>query len=518
MSENTRQITISPKFFKKERDNYSQWSFCFFRELTQNSRDAGASRILISVRQEPGSNRAKTSFTDNGEGMTADVRDRVYFALGETTKDLATTEGGFGKARIVTCFAHHSYALHSQDWKAEGVGASYTCSQAENYLYGCRVDVDVDATDKWNRPIDMMKSLENYLKFCQFQGCNVYVNGNLWTDWCYKNQLVKTLSFADVYANKSGGKYPGLMIIRLRGAVMFTRPIRGKAQVVVEIKPEKAKEVLVSNRDSLLNEASYELDRFIEEICVDVKSALRTCNKSITTYGNKPKVTKRLNAKPTKIEPANLQDMKDILASFAAQKGIAIARDASEADWNRLATNIQVDILIDSAVIWNESELPAVRKIVDSYDPRSWCAMQFQGRDYMKGRCKRDLLRIWTVIVDSMLEEWLEISKQDSITWVPGFIFSESYGAYHAKENGSDTHMFLLNPVKDTGLMKFSLRNQAHWSQMLSMACHEIVHVGIGSHDEDFASALTTLNGIALAKRNDIFRKIKGLLVKPVLA
>jgi hypothetical protein len=76
-----RKVTIHKSFFKKERDGfYSDWSIAFWRELFQNSVDAGAQNIRIYIDQKEGRgsfgnfradppNIVRVVFADDGCGM-----------------------------------------------------------------------------------------------------------------------------------------------------------------------------------------------------------------------------------------------------------------------------------------------------------------------------------------------------------------------------------------------------------------------------------------------------------------
>ena len=68
-----------------EAARYGSDPLVFVRELLQNARDAGASRVEISVRQEGG--RDRVGFLDDGCGMTSEHARRYLFALYASSKD-----------------------------------------------------------------------------------------------------------------------------------------------------------------------------------------------------------------------------------------------------------------------------------------------------------------------------------------------------------------------------------------------------------------------------------------------
>ncbi|TLX16985.1 ATP-binding protein [Rhizobium sp. MHM7A] len=133
-----RKVTIHKSFFKKERDGfYSDWFLAFWRELFQNSVDAGSENIRIYLDQKEGRgsfgnyrsdppNVVRVVFADDGCGMSYDVLDDVYFAIGHTTKTADDgSVGGFGRARLMTCFSQDRYSILTQDNFVVGEGGDF---------------------------------------------------------------------------------------------------------------------------------------------------------------------------------------------------------------------------------------------------------------------------------------------------------------------------------------------------------------------------------------------------------
>ena len=291
---------------------------------------------------------------------------------------------------------------------------------------------------------------------------------------------------------------------------MFCRGIRGDAQVVVEIAPRKSREVLVSNRDSLMQTCANELDSFIQSIAVDTRSALKSHGRKVITLGRNPRVTRR--------KTKNKAVAEVLVAAIRPSDPnmVGSGRRAAEVGQLEYETSDKaiIDDLVGSAVIICESENPDVRKVVDSYDPRNWQWTEWAGRPgkpYLKGRVKRDLLRIWTIACDAVLESWLEIQQEDEISWRPGFIFSdEDLAAFSRAPDGAAA--LLLNPVDDKGKLKFSIRKQEDWSVLITLAAHEVVHFVAGYHDENWASIMTDLVGKIMGRKKEIVRRIKDIL------
>lgn len=138
-----RQISVPKAFFVGERDKfYSNWIEAFPREFVQNSVDAGARNISISIEsapakgsfgKEPGKDTVtRVTFEDDGTGMSRQVLENVFFALGESTKrgDDGQT-GGFGRARIMQAFSQMRYAIRTREWMVEGDGCDFDVVSAE---------------------------------------------------------------------------------------------------------------------------------------------------------------------------------------------------------------------------------------------------------------------------------------------------------------------------------------------------------------------------------------------------
>ncbi len=129
-------LSVDKGFLRGERDQYyNDFTIAFWRELFQNSVDAGATDISIDIEERqprryggPGAPEKVTNicFLDNGHGMTAEVLNDVYFKMGRSTKkDDGGSIGGFGRARIMTCFSQESYSILTKDRFVSGDGPTF---------------------------------------------------------------------------------------------------------------------------------------------------------------------------------------------------------------------------------------------------------------------------------------------------------------------------------------------------------------------------------------------------------
>lgn len=344
-----RQVSTPKAFFESERDRfYSEWTLSFWRELFQNSVDAGAKVIDIRVDAAPSRGTfddpapelaevTRIVFSDDGCGMTQDVLDRVYFSIGASTKQGGDSIGGYGRARLMTCFSNVRYSIlttdrfvigDGPDWVNYDLGravdqietaliklgaqdgeraeraldglradASMVLSAlAQDGYRGCRIEVDLDPTKGYGsrRPTrdNMLAKLREYLSESQLSP-KVMINGETAEEFfkvegrlqARRGPVRRTLTaigegdpveFANVHLSegaKAGHK--GKAIVRVAGASMFVEDIAGDIQVIVELDPEHAREAMTSNRDGLRNEYRSAFQLLLQEIAVDTKSALR---------------------------------------------------------------------------------------------------------------------------------------------------------------------------------------------------------------------------------------------------
>jgi hypothetical protein len=231
-------ISVDKVFFRKERDQfYGNWVMAFWRELFQNSVDAGSKSISISLEDkpargafgapaDPNKNVTNVVFADDGHGMSAETLNDVYFKMGKSTKDAedGSTIGGFGRARIMTCFSQERYTILTKDrfvmgdgvhfehgsldqqieellkyvWELENVEGEASRISADALrrdleilteanarragFKGCRVEVDLDASpsESWRATPgnfeNMQAALRQYLSESQLP-CSVTING-----------------------------------------------------------------------------------------------------------------------------------------------------------------------------------------------------------------------------------------------------------------------------------------------------------------------------------------------------
>lgn len=488
-------VTIPKSFFVKERRMYSQWQFAFWREFFQNSIDAGATRIDVQT-VDLGDNRIQVIFTDNGSGMSRDTLENVYFRLGATTKENQDMVGGFGRARILTCFSMADYKIHTRDNLVIGDGGDYQITEAE-YFPGCEVTVTIEEESYST----LMLHLDNYLRFSNMS-CDVFLNDVRYINWLKVNKCIRHLEvndnpFASVYLDKESGiRYR--MTIRVRGVLMYTQYVSTDSHVVVEIDPDKSRTVLTANRDSMQADYSRVLNEFSQELASETKTALmpkfKKKNMSIRGRGLFYSCGQQ-----EKIKSVPLSTSERIDATVRVQEIIGgtknfepkLSQNLEASVGRTLMENLTSDL--PDIFIVDDTTNEKIRKVIDNYVPVNWVTLERNGKMVNKGSVIYKLLMFWKIAcehaVDSLLRAYPQMS---GISWGIGWVFSDSTDAIcHQIDNG---HALLLNPVDAEGNLKFFISSMESQKKLMAYAKHEVAHICMMYHNEEYALTLTHID------------------------
>jgi hypothetical protein len=503
-------VTVPKQFFVKERRMYANWQFAFWRELFQNSTDAKANRIDVDiVKKDDGV--IGVSFSDNGSGMNREVLENVYFCLGSTTKLGGDTVGGFGRARLLTCFSMKNYTIHTQDNLVQGEGGSYEIATVD-YRQGCLLQVEIE-----NENYDKLyQSLDNYLRNSQMY-CEVYVNGGRFTNWNYRRKLTRQLeandsSFAHVYVNKSAGNYS--LLVRVSGALMYSQSIGANAQVIVEIHPSMSRDILTANRDGMYSLYSSVLDSFVRELAVDTMTALkpRFRNKNATIKGRglifsqneRTKLSEEAGrlASKSSLEIVDSSGPKEL--SSPAIRVAEFIGGIPEVVNNVKPVGVIIQPLVNrvgkkyysnlpDVFIDDDTENEKIRKVIDQYNPENWVVAMNGKTLYNKGVTMYKLLMLWKVAceyaISAMMKKHSDIAQ---VIWGIGWVFSDTSEARHKFIDGGSA--LLLNPVDSSGKLCYKLNNQDDQKRLMALAKHEVAHTIYSYHNEEYASLLTDID------------------------
>ncbi|SOC26728.1 Histidine kinase-, DNA gyrase B-, and HSP90-like ATPase [Thalassospira xiamenensis] len=324
-------------FITRRVDGHSDWITAFWRELFQNSVDAGSKKISIKIndaspkgsfgRPATMTNAIRVQFEDDGCGMDMDTLENVFFSLGQSTKNKdGASIGGFGTARLMLCFSQGRYSIRTRDLIVEGNGSEYTCrtladeisevksalrvagdqddtksallaerlSELEAfpaYVDGCIFEIDIDPNEPvrdWDKASQsrLRTALARYLSKSDIS-CKVEIDDGTTPVPTKKRKVVGTLEVSDdfdqnqafgtIHTSKGkGALHKGEVLVRANGTLMYSHDIQDSGvQVIIEINPEMVREVLTENRDSMKEPYRGVVNEFLNKLAVDNHSTLK---------------------------------------------------------------------------------------------------------------------------------------------------------------------------------------------------------------------------------------------------
>lgn len=499
-----RHITIGPEFFIKAKNDYANWHWAIVREFFQNCIDCGSTKISVSCDEESGMTRL--AVINNGTPMDEDILINKLLSLGSSGKNFeGENTGGFGKAKEILYFCHANYQIHSGSLLVDGVGAAYDLRTDCAFFPGTMSIITIEGSHS----TELLKEIGRFIGYTQWDGSfevnGVEKKGELW-----KGSPRRDLGFAKVYTNRS---FRYLMIVRMNGTPMFTKGISLDRCVIVELKG-KSDEVLMSNRDGLVEPYSSELSDFVTELAVDKRSALKNRRRGpryIQYRGKKMCHQRVLDVAQVVDLAATAARVADAVAGTPAEPttaGVAVSldpptppsyREEVETGGRSAARDVptgtyrpsRVATLGTNFILKNETDL----KIPAYYDPGSG-----EFSDY-----SRKLVRIWGRLMVEM-HRLFDVEDEFSI----GFIFDDgdevSTEAEH--ENGDFGRVYYLNPcvvVEQNHTYSKSFKKRFKLTErdrLVMIALHEFVHgLGLGWHDERYANKLTDMAAKVMKER-----------------
>lgn len=489
------QITISKRFFEVELKNYSDWKRAFWRELFQNSVDAGSTEIHVNITQGPKGD--VVSFQDNGPGMTRETLENVYFQLGETTKISTDTVGGFGKARILTCFAHEGYEILTQTSHVVGSGSEYSLTEIP-LIPGCLVTIETAHS--------MMYSLKDFLSLCSIK-CAVYINGEKFSNWYRTYKVSAQNELGSIYVNKKGSS--DLMVVRVNGVWMFSRWVTSTVPVILELDLVRSREVLLSNRDGMSYQYSRMLDKMVSDLQANQSAVLKETPKTLKVYGDLK--TRRSQKKAEKDENvshtskgASEEKTQDRESASEPIEDIYVKthtlppsyKDAPKYEKKEYVPSDVLDVRLDGYVVVNEATNSTTRNRARWFDPINWV----NGH----GGKRQRVWQIWTKAVEAVLDIAMPLYSIERIAYATGFVLSDNVAAKNMYVDGG--FYLLVNPLNSSNTLNFGVNDKTSYMEYLSLAVHEVAHCIHGDHDETYAGVVTTIMGKIFMNLDGIYK------------
>ncbi len=261
-------VLIPPEHFARRVANeYSDPVAALWRELFQNSLDAGATILEIQVDAD------SYRFSDNGRGMSYETMRRGLLTLGGSVKDGEASTGGYGIAKELILFAHKQYTVHSNRVGVEGVVATYKRKEIEPRR-GTMIEARVDANSNafWgfkNRSSEAIRRLVGSSKL--HPDLQVFLNGEpVACRSVPEEALNRQVRIGKLYAS---AETPTCAVVRVNGLVMFRQANEQLPQtIILDLDPQHSREYLTSNRDGIKYEHAREWNDLLTRACIDRRS------------------------------------------------------------------------------------------------------------------------------------------------------------------------------------------------------------------------------------------------------
>lgn len=476
-------LTIGKSFFAKERDSaYADWKSAVFRELIQNSRDAGATLIQFTIYEEDGS--TVITCKDNGRGMTRNILEEIYFNLGNSSKDMSSDIGGFGRARILVPLSFDSYTLSSKDYIVNGTGSSFTVEQSkmiDGFEITCRTREATGAV--------LLEKCRKFISECNLPNVKITLNNVVMTQFSSNMTALVDLSvngvdFARVFVVDKMCE-PGKVQLRCQGLKMFspwTQMSRG--HLIIELNSSK---FMSSSRDSLTQECQYVLSAYLRTLAEDNITGLNSSVNETRLFKGKGAL---IHQGPKKNAPLVMKEKGQPGKRLATQ----VVEWLEEEEITKGQVFAAAEYIPDVPIVIQDGDTKAV-KISESYDPKNWKFQVKGGKPVWQNCCAElHLLLAWQEALLGAVKMLPALGVSSDIYYSPGFIFSTQLVACCQVKD--DIIWLLINPVTNEGKKRYDLRKRAHVQRLCAVAMHEVAHIFSRTHNEKYAEALTSIMSV----------------------
>jgi len=489
-------VKISTDFFSKSLRDYANWKWAWVRELVQNGVDAGSNTIKFTVTDNDDGTCTAVCEND-GPPMDRETLLNKFFSLGGSTKDNGASIGGFGAAKICICFAHASYSIHTGNLLVRGAGGGFELLETE-YFPGVKTTVTMNVSAS-----SINYEIRKFLSYMQGRaGLSIFHNGYDVPLTLMKNRARRALSFGTVHVNKSR---EDLVVVRVNGVPMFYDTGMTSKCVILEL-TKSSVETLTANRDGLKYGYQGEFNKFIQELAVNKRSALRSDVITVQHFEGvrvgvlTSKQQQRESVAGEPIGGSGIDESDrggDSAVDSVAIRGVGGGGDAALLLAPRSETGLR------GAVTGLEARRNSYA-VCENFFSRNELGIKIP-KHYLPYRhtfsaYSRRLVKKWSHYL-TKLHELFDVSGVFSV----GFVFSEEVEALY-ESNATRGLVYYINPakvVKQVSSGSRSLRKRFSAKddcRLLMIALHEFLHGrGYNYHDEEFAARLTDYAGIVAA-------------------
>jgi hypothetical protein len=462
-NEEVVSIKIGADYFRRcARNEYSNpLPWIWIREALQNSVDANSSKIDINIDSE------YITFSDDGNGMTADIILNKLLTLGGTYKNTENATGGFGKAKEVLFFAWEEWVIKSSSTTKERLIVSSDmigkeAIRKETGIFNKGTEIKIKYDNKTFTKSDWVWYIRDFVSTCTTKA-GIYLNETKLTTLENRGSKIE-YDIATIRINKSKPKDE--VYIRLNGITMFKHYVSMgiSALVTIELKG-KSIEMLSSSRECLQYNYQRTFDGIIQKILVNPKTiADKDENILFVDKYNIRGLEEIKNTIPVH-DPSLLNAVSEIMR--ICNNGNKSMMENLIAEINDMDSEVAEKIkMVINGQYYSKMGYPFVvhryKNKTPDIDPTSAKAQQ--------------ILHCWKTITDEVIKTF-NVDKE----YMVGFTFDPNVKASYLPNDGEKAHI-LINPTK----IKQYADAVALGHYLFQNSTHEIAHIKYEDHNEYF--------------------------------
>jgi len=527
--EEFRTVRLGPEFFQAPLKEYSEWPLKWWREVVQNSVDAGCSSMKLGTRDNK-DGTITVYAEDDGRGMDRETLLDKFLVLGATTKvGTAGKTGGFGKAKELILLPWLGWRIHTRDIEAVGAGADYRVRTAP-MRQGTRIEVTMSSDADAHTTLTAAKE---FLSRCHIPAVEFYLENE---NDPSQNTAMNPISYVGnmtrieegdrfiAYYQEVSGSQRYYAWVRINGLFMFEIYAGAlPGQIIVELQGSSL-DILHSNRDSLRDRSvQRQVSELQERLAKDTASALRAKKGFVKKkYERGDKFSAPRIFAPTYLP-------LDVLVSSDQEEGkFDLSRGALAEIVKEYKETVRTDDAVEQAakIELAKEQLQSLafsgdRHLEAALTQLSWKPDFILLSEVENFRVpKRFMPETMTTRVKRLASVWVECCRWVlmqlgcSTPYSVGFYFTPSLSAAYLREEGEN--WLLLNPFASREGLRllerinygdrdqknvekelidtmFQVTNRADFQWLYSLAVHECTHFAdnVMYHDEAFSSALT---------------------------
>jgi hypothetical protein len=490
-------VTIGPGWFQNAVRDYSNWRLKWWRECIQNSVDAGAKNIWLSVKEV--AEGFLVSCEDDGKGMTREIMMNKFLVLGETGKEEREGQiGGFGKAKELLIMPWVRWHIASGDTIMEGAGQPYEERRATSFRKGTLLEV-VMPRDLTTTTVNAME----FLNWCAVKGVRFFINGEQFKEKLNKGSLINQYEWGDIYHNKK--VTTGRICVRINGVYMFSTGYfdNSMGTIIVETKGDSTK-IFTANRDGFKNDMiEMILYRLANEVATEGARALQKKSKLITQIW---KGTSRMSTRERALDVLEMigplppvEKDKVLVLDGSTIDGIVnffkqMTRPGGAGAFVMPPADAGVVEIISQVPIEGQASLESFAQQL-AWQPDFMVKNEIEGFSVPARFKPEKMVKKMSTLAMVWAEacRWVFLQLRREATYGVGFLFSDDARAMYVRHEDR-SEWLLLNPYADSARQReYSATSEDELKDIYAMAIHECTHMSNGElqHNSSFAAALT---------------------------